>query len=181
MGATGTVQIEIQSLTLFDKIAVSGSATLGGTLSVTHLGGFTPSGSPTFQFMTFASRTGDFVNFAAPSGFNYPGTPGTTTYIITGQAAPPNVWVLTINGDWNVAANWSLNHVPTAGEDVVINIAGVTITISTVGMVARSLTSTDSVIVATGGTLTLANSSSSITERRSSPSTARSPTTARSA
>ena len=37
------------------------------------------------------------------------------------QLASSNVWAAAGSGNWNTAANWSLGHVPTSGEDVIFN------------------------------------------------------------
>jgi len=55
----------------FDRIQVTGAATLGGTLNVSLVGGFLPAIGDTFEILTFASRTGDFATvtgLALPNG-----------------------------------------------------------------------------------------------------------------
>ena len=47
-------------------------------------------------------------------------------------------WVSQVNGDWNVAGNWSTNTVPTSADDVIISASGLTVTISSAD-VANSL------------------------------------------
>jgi hypothetical protein len=61
-------------------------------------------------------------------------------------------WVNPNGGDWNAAANWSGNAVPTAGDDVVINVPGqVTITHSqNAADVVRSVTCSDALVVSAG-------------------------------
>ena len=44
----------------FDRLQITGAATLGGTLDVGLVGGFLPAVGNTFEILTFASRTGDF-------------------------------------------------------------------------------------------------------------------------
>ncbi|MDH3495501.1 MAG: hypothetical protein OER21_01945 [Gemmatimonadota bacterium] len=58
---TAAVEIDIPNLTTHDRLNVSGRALLDGTLSVSMLGGYTPSVGDRFPVLTFASRTGDFV------------------------------------------------------------------------------------------------------------------------
>lgn len=76
-GAGGVLDIEIASTTPdsgHDVLAVAGAANLGGTVRVTHLGGFTPATSDTFQFVTSNSRTGTFATLTAdplPGGSAY--------------------------------------------------------------------------------------------------------------
>ncbi|HEU5203704.1 MAG TPA: Ig-like domain-containing protein, partial [Candidatus Limnocylindrales bacterium] len=55
----------------FDRIQVTGAATLGGALNVSLVGGFLPVIGDTFEILTFASRTGDFAaitGLALPNG-----------------------------------------------------------------------------------------------------------------
>jgi hypothetical protein len=64
--AAGTLVIEIGGLTVgsqYDRLVVTGSATLNGTLSVVLLSGFQPSLGDTFAVLTFNSHTGNFSSF----------------------------------------------------------------------------------------------------------------------
>jgi fibronectin-binding autotransporter adhesin len=68
-----------------------------------------------------------------------------------------NSWINSSGGDWDTASNWSLGHVPTATENVVINLAGsytVTHTTSTADSI-NSLTIAKSVTLS-AGSLTIA-------------------------
>lgn len=63
-GNSGSLNVEIGGLTAgtqFDRLEVSGAATLAGTLHVSVVNDFTPSPADTFQILTFASRSGDFA------------------------------------------------------------------------------------------------------------------------
>ncbi|HET8923222.1 MAG TPA: hypothetical protein VFN26_09540 [Candidatus Acidoferrum sp.] len=62
-GAGGILDLALAGTTAgnFSVLAISGTATLGGTLNALSFGGFTPPASSSFQVMTFASRTGDFT------------------------------------------------------------------------------------------------------------------------
>lgn len=67
-------------------------------------------------------------------------------------------WNLATGGDWNLAGNWDLNRVPTAGDDVVIPdlaAAGAdqTITFGSGTVTVQSITNAESLAVS-GGTLT---------------------------
>ncbi len=59
-GANGSLTFDIASLTQFDKLNVSGNATLNGTMNVDLLNGYTPQVGNTFDIMSFASRAGTF-------------------------------------------------------------------------------------------------------------------------
>jgi IPT/TIG domain/G8 domain len=62
-GATGSLKIELGGLTAgtqFDQLAISGAATLAGTLNLSLINSFAPSIGNSFQILTFASKTGTF-------------------------------------------------------------------------------------------------------------------------
>ena len=67
--ATGKLVIEIGGNTpgLFDVLNVSGKLTLGGTLEVNLLNGFTPGANDTFNFLNFGSIAGAFDHFILPT------------------------------------------------------------------------------------------------------------------
>jgi hypothetical protein len=61
--STGILTIEIGGLTPgddFDRLSVSGQATLNGTLNVGLIRGFRPSDGDSFPILTFGSESGDF-------------------------------------------------------------------------------------------------------------------------
>ncbi len=62
-GASGALNIELGGTTLgsqYDRLAITGTANLSGTLNVTLTNGFLPTNGNSFSVMTFASRAGDF-------------------------------------------------------------------------------------------------------------------------
>jgi hypothetical protein len=65
-GPAGVLAIEIGGVTpgtAFDVLQVTGVANLGGTLTATLVNGFVPAAGNRFDFLTYASRTGDFTAF----------------------------------------------------------------------------------------------------------------------
>lgn len=62
----GTLNIAIGSLSFYDKLAVSGSASLDGTLSVT-LDGYTGHAGDVFTILTSSNVIGNFANIVLPS------------------------------------------------------------------------------------------------------------------
>ena len=101
-GSGGTLEVEIGGTTpgtQFDLLAVSGAATLDGTVAYTQIGGFEPAFADEFQFLTSASRSGTFV--APPAGaplpngkaygFDYPGGPSFgARLLLQAPSAPAN-------------------------------------------------------------------------------------------
>lgn len=65
----GTLFIELAgaSPAQYDRLAVSGTATLDGTLDVTFLGGYVPAGGETYDVLTFAGKSGDFATKNLPT------------------------------------------------------------------------------------------------------------------
>ena len=60
--AAGTVHVDVAgtATTQFGLVAITGAATLAGTLDVQFASGFTPAAGNTFKVMTYASHTGQF-------------------------------------------------------------------------------------------------------------------------
>ena len=58
--SSGTLQIELASLASFDKLIVDGTATLGGSLAVSTLGGFTPVNGNSWQIIAAGGIAGLF-------------------------------------------------------------------------------------------------------------------------
>ncbi len=59
-GSTGTLAVELASLTNFDRLIVGGNAALAGTLSVQSFGGFEPEYGQQFAFLQAGSISGAF-------------------------------------------------------------------------------------------------------------------------
>ena len=69
-GDLGALNIELGGLTIgtqYDRLAITGTATLGGTLNVALTNGFFPTNGNSFSVMTFTSRSG---NFSIRNGLN---------------------------------------------------------------------------------------------------------------
>ncbi len=68
--SAGDLNIELGGLTpgtQYDRFAVSGIATLAGTLNVTFVNGFVPVDGNSFTILTFASSTGAFTTLNLPT------------------------------------------------------------------------------------------------------------------
>jgi hypothetical protein len=64
LNTSGTINIELAGLnpgTQYDRLLISESTTLGGVLNLSRLGGFIPSITDTFRFLTYGSRAGEFA------------------------------------------------------------------------------------------------------------------------
>ncbi len=103
-GAGGTLRSEVEGGapgTGYDRLAVGGTATLGGTLVVDGAG-FTPSDSDTFDVVTAATRNGQF---ATTNGLSSAG--GGKSFTVT---YPPGKVTLTVNPPPDSDADGSPDH-----------------------------------------------------------------------
>jgi outer membrane autotransporter protein len=84
LGAGSSTVIEIESPTNFDRIVVSGTATLGGTLSAVNYGGGTISSGDRYDILQAGSIVGEYSTLVAPDGlrirFLNSGTVGTLLF-----------------------------------------------------------------------------------------------------
>jgi hypothetical protein len=66
--ATGVLTIDLGGTAdgQYGRLAVTGIATLDGTLQVNLVGGFSPGAGDRFQVLTFGGRNGDFAAYALP-------------------------------------------------------------------------------------------------------------------
>lgn len=83
-GANATLHIEIGS-SGEDRLSITGSATLAGTLVVDLVDGFEPEGGEAFTILTATSRTGTFTNVesCAPVSVSYTPTSAIVTFTST--------------------------------------------------------------------------------------------------
>ena len=68
--STGVMNIDLGGLTAgtqFDQVAVTGAATIGGTLNLALANGFSPAASNAFKVLTYGSRSGTFATVNTPS------------------------------------------------------------------------------------------------------------------
>ncbi|HJQ81727.1 MAG TPA: hypothetical protein VJ828_17315, partial [Lacipirellulaceae bacterium] len=63
---SGALAIELASPSSFDKLVVSGTLMLGGTLSVSLLDGFTPAAGATFDILDWGTLAGTFSTLQLP-------------------------------------------------------------------------------------------------------------------
>ncbi|MHB9026522.1 MAG: FlgD immunoglobulin-like domain containing protein [Armatimonadota bacterium] len=103
--ATGTLAIELGGLTPgteFDRMTVTGVATLAGTLNVSLIDGFAPADGDLFTVLQYGSRSGDFttLNATIPGGALIR-TAGATEYTLTVSLTnqPPEALLLLSPGD----------------------------------------------------------------------------------
>ena len=126
--ATGTLVIQIASATSFDRLAVTGTATLAGTLQVDALNGYNPLGQ-SFTFLTAAggvSGTFGIVNGSATTNraaiaanLAYAPTSVTVTFAqlpFAGFAVTPNQAAIGAAAQGSPALTAALNTLPLASQ-----------------------------------------------------------------
>lgn len=160
--STGALYIEMEGTTAgtqYDRLAVTGTATLGGTLESRLLNGFTLTASNAFQVLTFGAVSGDFgtKKLEAAAGVYLNPSYGASSLTLTATAATPVTWTAVGGGNWTTASNWSTGLVPDITSAVTIPDLGGTPTITVNGTVTiNSLVSSEK-IAYTGGTFTINN------------------------
>ena len=66
--ATGTLNLRVRAAANldYDRVYVTGTASLAGTLRLTPLGGFAPAQGDAFEILTYANVGGDFETYDLP-------------------------------------------------------------------------------------------------------------------
>lgn len=103
------MNIEIASLSSFDRLIVLGQALLDGNLNISLLGGYVPNVGDIFEFMQFSSLVGDFSHF---SGLNIGGglsfreviTANGISLVVDSNVPEPATWLMLGAGLAAVAA-----------------------------------------------------------------------------
>ncbi|MEO6567293.1 MAG: autotransporter domain-containing protein [Opitutaceae bacterium] len=82
-GNESTLSIDLAGATDFDRLVISGSASLGGVLELGLTGGYAPSGTTTYSFLSAGSVAGTFDRIALRAGWGVLFNP-TIVYTSTG-------------------------------------------------------------------------------------------------
>jgi len=127
----------------FDKITISGAATLGGTLALTI--NYAGNSGDEIIILAATSVTGTFSTVTGLSA-NWALTYLTDKVVLTYGF---NYWTGASSTSWQTAANWSLNEVPLANQIVIIQNVPNAPVISETGAVCKAIT------VLSGGLLTV--------------------------
>jgi hypothetical protein len=103
MASQGIVSIELNGISDFDRLTVSGDAALTGKLEIVRLAGYTPAVGDSFIIMTFNGRAGTSFQDVSYSGFGN-GVLFDVTYrdqdILLGVTAvpEPGAWAMLLTG-----------------------------------------------------------------------------------
>jgi fibronectin-binding autotransporter adhesin len=106
------LQIELAGTTLgtqYDQLAVTGQASLGGTLALLPLNGFVPDLGDKFVVMTYANRSGTFssVTGTTPApGLTYSAVYLPTSLVVLTTTTGDMTWGVDSDGTASSGANW---------------------------------------------------------------------------
>ena len=151
--STGSLNLKLAGADAaqYDRLVISGSASLDGKVSVLLQGLYIPRPNDRFPVLTAGSITGAFAEVDGPcfSG----AVEGNTFYL---QFAPTVMWDGGGDGSsWSDTRNWSTDILPTANDDVLIDVAGnSTVTHASGSTTIRSLLCAESFVLS-GGTLSV--------------------------
>ena len=165
-GGGGTLAIELDGVTAgtgYAQLAVTGTATLAGTLALTNEIGFTPPQGAQFELLTSSGLSGAFTpvtgadDYLTPQYVDVGPVAGVTLTTLPASCPSSNFDAYTAStGDWSTGANWSTGAVPT-GSEVACWASTTTVTVSDSESV-DSIQADGSLDIA-GGTLTLTSAS----------------------
>jgi hypothetical protein len=173
----GALDVEIAGATEYGQLAVSGSVTLGGTLDMSLVDGFSATAGESFQMATFGQVYGDFTTLdgvALGNGelLNLSFSGAALTSEVTAAGPPTLYWTGDAgDGNWDDPGNWSgtdplINNVPesilpNAETNVVIDLPNQTINQSAGNydlISSLTVTGQDDTLGLMGGTLDLSGS-----------------------
>ncbi len=142
--STGVLTIQVGGATagsLFDQVNISGTATLGGTLTATLINGYAPGNDEHYDVLNFASSTGSFATFDSPQ---INGSPAFAT-----EATPSSFELIGATTTPDLAVSRIAFTPGNASQDQDVS---VTFTVTNLGTVATTAGSwTDSVYLSTEG------------------------------
>jgi hypothetical protein len=90
-GVSGTLNIELGGLapdTQHDRLVVTGTATLNGTLNTSAINGFVPNIGDAFSVLTYGTRSGTFANITGGT-FTTNYNPNDLTLVVSGPVFTP--------------------------------------------------------------------------------------------
>ena len=115
--STGSFELEIASLSLFDRLLVSGSANLAGTLRVINYGGNQLAYGQQYAFLQAAAIHGEFDQILMPDPGRFRGrfwvNGGTGTLIV----APTSYTLVAVTGNQRNVARALDSYIPARGND----------------------------------------------------------------
>jgi hypothetical protein len=167
--SSSVIEVELggtQEGTEYDRINVSGTVSVAGTLDLTLINGYQPTVGDSLTIVAYQSRVGGGT-FATVTGLDVGGgIRFDTVFTATGLSlvarsvgAGSISWTNPAGGNWSTGSNWSTGVAPGASDDVVVDLAGtytVTLDVSpTVGSLSLGAASGVQTLTGTSRTLTV--------------------------
>jgi hypothetical protein len=123
-GEPANLLLEIASSSVFDKLIVSGTATLNGSLTITADSAYVPPIGTSFEFLSAESISGNFASIVDETGlgFQLAVVDGTIRAVTTKAIAVPT-WNADAGGAWSLPSNWSTGVPNSAGAQAVFGTA----------------------------------------------------------
>ncbi len=144
-GATSEMHFDVgPNATTHDRLDITGTATLAGTLNVGTVDSYTPANGDQYPLLSYSgSATGTFGTINSPAFVGAtPDYANSGSFIFRMPAGSLlNIWNFDGSGNWDDPSKWSLGHVPTANEEVqvpdystqfTVNIASSTLNVKSV-------------------------------------------------
>src|SRR5262249_59200749 len=111
-GPGGTLDLEVFSASTYDRVFITGTAALNGTLLVTPVG-YTPVNGDQYALLSYSgSPTGTFATITAPAFAGGVPNYATGSFLFSMPAAAINTWNFDGSDSSLNPARWSQNHVP---------------------------------------------------------------------
>jgi fibronectin-binding autotransporter adhesin len=113
-----------------DLVAITGTASLAGTLSLNIVPGFVPAVGENLVLATYVSHTGTFAFVAPPAlpanvAFQIDYSTSASQLLLHFVAPTPQTWTsAAAAGTFGTASNWNSNSVPTTTSSLTINNTG---------------------------------------------------------
>ena len=159
--ADGTLQIE-RGTPGTDALVVSGTATLGGTLTVSSLSGYTPTAVQS-DIVSAGTLTGSFATVTLPTGYSTLAVGNRQVLSYAGAICGGICWDGGAGTNlWTDAANWTGDLLPGLNSLVFIDLQnGVSVLLNSGTHTVASLTTTaGNTLTLAGGSLTLSGGAS---------------------
>ena len=131
-----TLNIDVGGTTAgsgYDQLAVSGIATLGGTLTTVAIASYNPPLGMAFLPLTYGSHTNTFgtLNLNLGNGTSFQAAYNAGSLSLESVPTGTTVyWTNSSGGNWSTASNWSTGAVPTASDTAYIGLSGSTFTVT---------------------------------------------------
>jgi T5SS/PEP-CTERM-associated repeat protein len=164
-GSSDNLQMDLDGLSSMDHLNFSGTATLGGTFTLTLANGFVPAQGQSFDFFD-GTTTGSFTTLSLPAltaGLAWNSSQFNSSGILTVGAI--NQWAAPVSGNYSDGTKWSNGSPPASSDPAIFNTgstSGYTVTFTGAAAGDHIQVANDTVTFdLSGNTYTLSNTGTS--------------------